>query len=232
MSKAMNKATPVLELKNISKAYKQGENKLQVLSNISLAVNKGESLGILGQSGCGKSTLLHIAGLLDNPDSGEVLINGKKCGLLSDYKRTMVRREDVGFIYQFHHLLPEFTALENIMVPQIIAGKGKAEAKKKAEGYLSDLGITARAKHRPSELSGGEQQRVAIARALANDPKIILADEPTGNLDPGTANGVFDLLLNLVDKSGLSIVIVTHNTDLVKKLDRVMSFKSGILTEK
>lgn len=222
-------SSKVISLKGVNKSYWQGDSSINVLKGISLELNEGESLGLLGPSGCGKSTLLHIAGLLDRPDSGEVIVNGKDAGQLSDYRKTMIRRSEIGFIFQFHHLLPEFTALENVVLPQMIMGAAKSEARKRAEALLGDLGLAARMNHRPSQLSGGEQQRVAIARALANKPKIILADEPTGNLDPHTAGTVFNMFMDLVKNSKMALILVTHNTDLVKKLGKVMTIKDGIL---
>lgn len=221
---------PVLELQNIQKSFQQGKIKLEVLKDATLTLDKGEILALVGPSGCGKSTLLQIAGLLEWPDGGIVTITGHNTKKLPDRKKTRLRRDALGFVYQFHHLLPEFSALENVMLPQLIAGKRKKQTRSKATDLLQKLGLGERLKHRPAELSGGEQQRVAIARALANNPAILLADEPTGNLDPHTAEEVFALLLNQVRTLNLAFLLVTHNPDLAKKADRVMTIKEGVLT--
>lgn len=223
----MNK--PVLKLENISKTFHQGGEPLNVLKNISLEVKKGEMVALVGPSGCGKSTLMHIAGLLENPGSGDVVIDGVIASELGDSGRTKMRREKIGFVYQYHHLMAEFSALENIIMPQIIAGESYKNAEKRARKLLKDLGLAEREKHIPAELSGGEQQRVAIARALANSPSILLADEPTGNLDPDTADSVFALLLSLVKNSHLSLLMVTHNPEIAKKCSRILKIKSGML---
>ena len=217
----------VLQMEDVHKSFWQGKHELKVLQGASLDIRKGEMIALIGESGCGKSTLLQIAGLLERFDSGEVKINGKAVHSLSDRKQTKIRRNDIGFIYQFHHLLPDFTALENVMMPQIIARKSKSKAKKRAEELLTKLGLDMRLKHRPSQLSGGEQQRVAIARALASEPKLLLADEPTGNLDPETSDSVFDILVEMVVESGLSMLVVTHNTELARKTDRVLTLNEG-----
>ncbi len=191
----------------------------------------GETVALLGPSGAGKSTLLHIAGLLERPDAGAVLINGVDCGKLSDNEQTRVRRMEVGFVYQFHHLLPEFSALENVVLPQLILGLSRDQAETRAKELLKALGLEERWDHRPAQLSGGEQQRVAIARAVANDPKVLLADEPTGNLDPPTAERVFEQLLKLVRQSGVAAVVATHNLDLAARMDRMLRLVDGLLVE-
>lgn len=223
--------TPVFLLEHITKSYRQGRGTLDVIKDASLEIHKGEIVALVGPSGSGKSTLLQIAGLLDNADSGEVVINHMNCSRLNDKERTRMRREAIGFVYQFHHLLPEFTACENVAVPQVIAGKKPKEAKEKATQLLERLGLKERVKHFPSQLSGGEQQRVAIARALANNPALLLADEPTGNLDPTTAGKVFDVLLETARDMGQAALIVTHNYDLAKYMDRVVTLKEGVLVE-
>lgn len=221
----------VFSLQQIKKSYKQGRNALEVIKEASLTLNKGEVVALVGPSGSGKSTLLQIAGLLDNADSGSVLLNAVNCTKLKDRERTRMRREAIGFVYQFHHLLPEFSALENVLIPQMIAGNDKKTASENAAHLLERLGLKERVKHFPSELSGGEQQRVAIARALANRPSLLLADEPTGNLDPATAAQVFDVLLQTSRELGQSTLIVTHNHDLTKYMDRVVTLKDGVLVE-
>jgi lipoprotein-releasing system ATP-binding protein len=213
----------VLELQAISRAYAQGGKNLTILDNANLTLKAGEMVALVAPSGAGKSTLLHIAGLLERPDSGEVTLNGHAAGRLSDDERSAVRRRDIGFVYQFHHLLPEFSALENIMVPQMIGGLHRTAAAERAKQLLQYMKIDHRADHRPAELSGGEQQRVAIARAVANAPLVLLADEPTGNLDPATAAYVFEALEALVRQSGLSALIATHNHDLAARMDRKLT---------
>ncbi len=214
--------TQVLLLENVTRHYQQGENKLEVLSAFNLSIAKGESVALVGPSGSGKTTLLQIAGLLDNPTSGEVWMAGEDMSKANDAARTQMRKNQVGFVYQFHHLLPEFTALENVMLPQMIAGVSRADAEKKALELLTSLGLAARISHRPAKLSGGECQRVAIARALANNPSLLLADEPTGNLDPQTASQVFEMFLKLAKEHGLALLVATHNIELAGKLDRVV----------
>jgi lipoprotein-releasing system ATP-binding protein len=221
----------VLNLRGIERTFHQGRNKLEVLRGIDLNLNKGEIVALVGPSGAGKSTLLHIAGLLEKPDNGEIIIAGEVCGSLGDDNRTRVRRHHLGFVYQYHHLLPEFSAIENITIPQIIAGISRKEARKRAGEMLEWLGLTERASHRPARLSGGEQQRVAIGRALANAPKLLLADEPTGNLDPHTATEVFDVLMRLARGAGLSALIATHNPDLASRMDRIVTLDDGHLIE-
>lgn len=225
----MSKATPILDLQQVSKTYAQGNHALCVLDKASLQIHPREIVGLIGSSGSGKSTLLHLAGLLDDPTSGKVILEGTDVTGQSEQTLTQWRNQSIGFVYQFHHLLPEFTALENVMLPQLIHGVSQKEAKAAAEGQLESLGLGDRMHHHPSELSGGEQQRVAIARAFANNPKLILADEPTGNLDPETAHRVFELFLERVRRQKVACLIVTHDHDLIKKMDRVFSLKSGVI---
>jgi lipoprotein-releasing system ATP-binding protein len=226
-----SKTSPVLRLERLERAYTQGNRRIDVLKGASASFLPGETVALLGPSGAGKSTLLHIAGLLEHPDAGQVLINGVDCGKLSDNEQTRMRRMEVGFIYQFHHLLPEFSALENVLLPQLILGLSHAEADARAKDLLGSLGLEERWDHRPAQLSGGEQQRVAIARAVANDPKVLLADEPTGNLDPPTAERVFEQLLKLVRQSGVAAVVATHNLDLAARMDRTLCLMDGILVK-
>lgn len=216
-----------LRFANVFHAYDEGEGKLEILKGADLEIHSGELVALVAPSGAGKSTLLHIGGLLDRADAGEVEICGHNVTGMPDRARTMLRRSSIGFVYQFHHLLPEFTALENVAIPQLIAGAGKAEAEARALSLLETLGIAARASHRPSELSGGEQQRVAIARAAANAPQLILADEPTGNLDPSTSDLVFEALVGIIRNSGASALIVTHDHGLAKRADRVITLSNG-----
>jgi lipoprotein-releasing system ATP-binding protein len=217
----------ILELKKVERHYVQGPNRLTILSGADLTLKAGEMVALVAPSGVGKSTLLHLAGLLERPDAGEVILNGRAAGGLSDDERTAIRRNDVGFVYQFHHLLPEFTALENIMMPQLVKGLGAKEASERAALLLDYMKIGARGHHRPSELSGGEQQRVAIARAVANAPLVLLADEPTGNLDPVTSSYVFEALEALVRQSGLAALIATHNHELARRMDRRVTLADG-----
>jgi len=219
----------VLALKGVKRSFAQGAAKLEVLRGVSLAVRRGELVALVGPSGCGKSTLLHIAGLLEQADSGEIWIGGKNGATLPDDQRSALRRDSMGFVYQYHHLLREFSALENIVVPQMIAGRSRGEAAKRAQELLGLVGLAARAEHRPAELSGGEQQRVAIARALANKPRLLLADEPTGNLDEHTADEVFGVLLRLVRDAGLGALIATHNTALAARMDRKLTLHEGVV---
>ncbi len=219
----------VFSLAGIVRTYRQGRKTLEVLRGCGLDVREGETVALVGPSGAGKSTLLHVAGLLEKPDAGEVFVSGEACGNLGDDARSLLRRHNIGFVYQYHHLLPEFSALENIVIPQIISGTGKAEARKRAGQLLDDLGLSERADHRPGQLSGGEQQRVAIARALANAPKILLADEPTGNLDPHTADDVFAMLLALARSAGLAAVVATHNPKMAALMDRMVRLEEGVL---
>ncbi len=218
---------PNLSLSGVSYAYDEGKKKLQILENADLSVSAGELVALVAPSGAGKSTLLHLGGLLERPQIGEINICGQATSTLSDRARTKLRRTSVGFVYQFHHLLPEFSAMENIAIPQMIAGVNKSAAEKRALELLGALGVDERASHRPSELSGGEQQRVAIARAAANHPRVILADEPTGNLDPDTSNLVFEALITLIREHNSSAVIATHDHSLAKRADRVVTLKEG-----
>jgi len=221
---------PVLALESITKAYNRGQpGEVSVLRGASLTLAKGEVVALVAPSGAGKSTLLHIAGLLDSANTGSVHLNGTEMGNLSDRRRTAARRGDIGFIYQFHHLLPEFSALENIVLPQLANGIGKAVAEAHALDLLTRVGVADRAHHRPAALSGGEQQRVAFCRALANQPKLLLADEPTGNLDPETSEQVFGTLMALVRDTGLSALIATHNMALAARMDRVVRLDGGVL---
>ncbi len=217
----------MLMLDAVERRYTQGENELVILDKADFAMVPGEMVALVAPSGAGKSTLLHIAGLLERPDGGEVYIGGQACGALSDAERTSARRNAIGFVYQFHHLLPEFSALENVMLPQMIAGLPRRKAAERAEQLLGYLRIGKRAEHRPAELSGGEQQRVAIARAVANNPYVLLADEPTGNLDPVTSHYVFDALTALVRQSGVAALIATHNHELARRMDRVVTLADG-----
>jgi len=218
---------PALRMIGIHHSYTQGGRLLEILKDVSIDLNAGELVALLGPSGAGKSTLLHIAGLLEAPNAGSVEIAGKPCLQLKDKERTRLRRDAIGFIYQFHHLLPEFTALENVVMPQLIAGVSKKAAKARAQDMLSAIGLGERFTHRPSQLSGGEQQRVAIARALANKPQIILADEPTGNLDPKTAERVFDQLLALAHQEGVAGLIATHNQELARNMNKTFVLENG-----
>jgi lipoprotein-releasing system ATP-binding protein len=224
-------AGPVLFLNAIERRYRQGEVALEILRGAELGCWLGQSIALIAPSGAGKSTFLHIAGLLEHPDSGEVFIDGRATSTLSDAERTRIRRVEIGFVYQAHHLLPEFSAVENVMLPQMIRGLSASEARKRAVELLSYLGLKARLEHRPSELSGGEQQRVSIARAVANAPRILLADEPTGNLDPHTAERVFDTLTQLVKASGLAAIVATHNMDLAARMDRRVTIRDGVVIE-
>jgi len=218
----------MLRLSGVSKTYNKGrENEVQVLANADLALAPGEMVALVAPSGAGKSTLLHIAGLLDTPDAGTVEIGGTDYTGLSDRRRTVARRQEVGFVYQFHHLLPEFTALENIVLPQLANGVSRAEAAARAADLLERVGVGPRSGHRPSAMSGGEQQRVAFCRALANAPRLLLADEPTGNLDPATSDQVFGALVQLVRDTGLSALIATHNLELAARMDRVVKLDQG-----
>ncbi len=219
----------VLSLSNIERTFVQGKSRLEVLRGIDLDLNAGEIVALVGPSGAGKSTLLHIAGLLEKPDSGVISIAGDACTDMDDDSRTRVRRHHVGFVYQYHHLLPEFTAMENITIPQIISGISRKEAQERSNEMLDWLGLAERSTHRPARLSGGEQQRVAIGRALANAPKLLLADEPTGNLDPQTAGEVFDVLIRLARGAGLAALIATHNTELAARMDRIVTLDDGHL---
>ena len=220
---------PLFRLSGIVRRYPQGRSTLEVLRGVDLGVAAGELVALVGQSGAGKSTLLHVAGLLERPDAGEVAIDGRACGALDDGARTLIRRLGIGFVYQYHHLLPEFSALENVSLPQMIAGRGRRDTDKRSRELLGSLGLADRLHHRPGQLSGGEQQRVAIARALANQPQILLADEPTGNLDPHTAEDVFELLLRLARGARLAALIATHNPLLAARMDRTVILNDGVL---
>jgi len=228
MNKKSNAGNHVLHLDGVSRIYTEAHGKkVTVLSEASFQIGEGEMVSLVAPSGAGKSTLLHLAGLLEKPDAGEVFINNKATVNLAEDQRTAMRRNDIGFIYQFHHLLPEFSALENLMVPQLLRGQSKPKAAERGMELLEFMGIAEREDHRPSELSGGEQQRVAIARAVANEPKLLLADEPTGNLDPETSDRVFNMLEDLVRSTGRSALIATHNHDLAKRMDRIVTLAGG-----
>jgi lipoprotein-releasing system ATP-binding protein len=223
---------PALALEGVVRTFKQAGESLEVLRGLSLRLAKGECVALVGPSGAGKSTLLHVAGLLERPDAGTVRIEGRDCGTMSDVERTEMRRAKLGFVYQFHHLLPEFSALENVMVPQMIAGVARSAARARATELLGLVGLAPRASHRPARLSGGEQQRVAIVRALANAPSVLLGDEPTGNLDHHTAEEVMGVLVGLVRKTGLAALIATHNLELARRLDRVLTLEDGVVVER
>jgi lipoprotein-releasing system ATP-binding protein len=225
------KEVPVVYLHDIRRQYTQGETRLTILDSTKLALWAGQSVALVAPSGSGKSTLLHIAGLLESPDAGEVYIGGTATSGLSDVERTQIRRTDIGFVYQSHRLLPEFTALENVMLPQMIRGLKRAETVKRANEILAYLGLEDRVTHRPAELSGGEQQRVAIARAVANAPRVLFADEPTGNLDPQTADHVFNALMQLVKATQVAMLIATHNLELADRMDRRVSLENGHVVE-
>jgi lipoprotein-releasing system ATP-binding protein len=222
---------PALELRSVCRSYNQGSERLDVFVNAQLAVDAGEIVALVGPSGSGKSSLLHIAGLLETPTSGEVLIAGQNCSTLDDLARTRVRRVGIGFVYQFHHLLPEFNAIENVIMPQLIAGAPRPAAAKRATELLSRLGLGERLTHRPAELSGGERQRVAVARALANKPLLLLADEPTGNLDPRTSEQVHEEFVRLIREEGIGALIATHNIDLARRMMRIVRLENGALVE-
>jgi lipoprotein-releasing system ATP-binding protein len=222
---------PALWLHKVTRHYAQGDDRLQILTEADLAVWAGQSVALIAPSGAGKSTLLHIAGLLEKPDDGDVYVSMLPTAHMNDSECTALRRIEMGFVYQFHHLLPEFTALENVVVPQLIRGLPKAECQARARQLLAFLGLANRENHRPSELSGGEQQRVAIARAIANAPHVLLADEPTGNLDPKTAHFVFDMLTRIISATGLAAVVATHNMDLAARMDRRVTIRDGKVVE-
>ena len=225
-------SAPSLALAGIERTYMQAGESLRILRGVDFVMQRGQSVALLAPSGAGKSTLLHIAGLLEHPDAGEVHVGGTSAARLGDAARTALRRSKIGFVYQFHHLLPEFSAVENVMLPQMIAGLSRKEARRRADELLGYLGLSHRATHRPPELSGGEQQRVAIARAVANSPDVLLADEPTGNLDPKTADLVFGALDTLVRATGLAALVATHNLDLAARMDRRMTLSEGTLVER
>lgn len=220
-----------LELSFVDRAYRQGGNMLPILRGANLTVRAGEMVALVAPSGTGKSTLLHCAGLLEKPDGGDVLIGGMPTVRLDDSGRTRLRRTEIGFVYQFHHLLPELTAVENVMMPQLIAGLGHEQARARASDLLRFIGLGGRLGHQPGTLSGGEQQRVAIARAVANAPRLLLADEPTGNLDPHTSDHVFGMLMAIVKQSGLGALVATHNIDLARRMDRRVTIRAGAIEE-
>ncbi len=223
--------TPVVFLHQVERRYHQGDAVLEILKGGDFAVWPGQSVALVAPSGAGKSTLLHIAGLLEHPDGGEVYLDGVPTSGLSDAVRTQMRRNSIGFVYQAHHLLPEFSAVENVMMPQMIRGLARAEAQARASELLSYLGLAERLTHRPAELSGGEQQRVAIARAVSNVPRLLLADEPTGNLDPRTSDHVFHALSQLIKASGLTVVLATHNMEIAARMDRRVTIRDGMIVE-
>jgi lipoprotein-releasing system ATP-binding protein len=221
----------VLKLESLVRTFRQGEREIRVLAGASAEIYAGQSVALVGPSGAGKSTLLHVAGLLETPDGGRVLVNGRDCTGMADDERTRMRRTEMGFIYQFHQLLPEFSALENVVMPQMIRGKRRRLAEARAKELLAMVGLGERFEHRPAQLSGGEQQRAAICRALANGPKLLLADEPTGNLDPKTSDRVFTVLVELINKTGVAALIATHNLQLARRMHRVLNLENGILVE-
>jgi len=226
----MNDRALPLALRDIWRTFVQGGRRLEVLRGASLDLQSGEIVALVGQSGSGKSTLLHIAGLLERPDGGDIVIDGRSAGALGDGQRTALRRKFLGFVYQYHHLLPEFSALENVMLPQMLAGLSRHQARLRSVELLTMVQLRERADHRPGRLSGGEQQRVAIARAVANAPRVLLADEPTGNLDAATAELVFRQLLTLVRQTGMAALVATHNLDLAKRMDRTVHLRDGVLS--
>jgi lipoprotein-releasing system ATP-binding protein len=219
-----------LSLRDIKRTFVQGDRRLEVLTGITLDLKPGEIVALVGQSGSGKSTLLHIAGLLERPDEGDIVVDGKSAGAAGDRERTVMRRQFLGFVYQYHHLLPEFSAIENVMLPQMLNGRSRSEARRRAAELLALVQLKERADHRPGRLSGGEQQRVAIARAIANTPRVLLADEPTGNLDASTADAVFRQLLGLVRETGMAALVATHNPELASRMDRTVTLKDGVLS--
>ena len=229
MSDAARAPVSILRLQDVKRGFGSGPTRIEVILGASMEVSSGEMVALIGPSGSGKSTLLHICGLLEPAEAGRIEIAGHDAGAMSDGERTAVRRSTIGFVYQYHHLLPEFSALENIVIPQMIAGTRRRVAEARAHELLAQVGLSQRARHRPAELSGGEQQRVAIARALANKPALLLADEPTGNLDPHTAGDVFALLARLVHELGLAALIATHNLDLAGRMDRTITIRDGEL---
>jgi lipoprotein-releasing system ATP-binding protein len=222
---------PVLQLSGLMRTYRQGGREIKVLNGAYADLYPGEAVALVGPSGAGKSTLLHTAGLLETPDSGQVIVDGRDCARMADDERTRVRRSSMGFVYQFHQLLPEFSALENVALPQMLLGRSRREGEERASKLLSSMGLAERLDHRPAQLSGGEQQRTAICRALANRPRLILADEPTGNLDPRTSELVFHELIGLFRSEGVAALIATHNLDLARRMDRVVVLDSGHLVE-
>lgn len=225
----MNDRRPILSVRGLVRSYQSGGGLLEVLRGADIDVFPGEMVGLIGPSGSGKSTLLHAAGLLERPNAGTVYINGRECLKLPDVQRTEIRRQSIGVVYQFHHLLKEFTALENVVLPQMIAGRSRAAAEAEARRLLDLMGLTPRLSHKPSQMSGGEQQRVAIARAISNNPQMLLADEPTGNLDPATSNRVFGSLHDLTRREGVAALIATHNMELMPYMDRVLTVRNGLV---
>ncbi|MEM9739469.1 MAG: ABC transporter ATP-binding protein [Pseudomonadota bacterium] len=223
--------SPVLDLRSIERTYKTGEGALQVLRGANLSLATGELVGLVGPSGSGKSTLLHTAGLLERPDAGDVLLDGEDCLAINDTERTQRRREKLGFVYQFHHLLPEFNAIDNVAMPLMVDGVKRSAARETASRLLSDLGLADRETHQPGQLSGGEQQRVAIARALVNDPRLVIADEPTGNLDPATTDRVFAALVAKAREEGAAVLVATHNMGLTAFMDRVVTVEDGLIKD-
>jgi lipoprotein-releasing system ATP-binding protein len=219
-----------LSLRDIKRTFVQGDRRLEVLRGVSLDLRPGEIVALVGQSGSGKSTLLHIAGLLERPDEGDIIVEGKSAGAVNDRERTALRRRVLGFVYQYHHLLPEFSAIENVMLPQMLNGRSRSQARTHAAELLAMVQLKDRSDHRPGRLSGGEQQRVAIARAVANAPRVLLADEPTGNLDASTADTVFRQLLSLVRDTGMAALVATHNPELAARMDRTVTLKDGVLS--
>lgn len=221
----------VLELRDIVREYKSEGGVLRVLEGANLVLNPGELVGLVGPSGSGKSTLLHTAGLLEKPEGGQVFLEGEDCMALNDAGRTRLRREKLGFVYQFHHLLPEFSARDNVAMPLMVGGARRKKAREKAETLLAEMGLAKRLKHQPGQMSGGEQQRVAIARALVNDPRLLIADEPTGNLDPATTERVFESLIRMARSEGAAVLVATHNMALTQHMDRVLTLHDGKLTD-
>ncbi|MFM2422063.1 MAG: outer rane-specific lipoprotein transporter subunit [Pseudomonadota bacterium] len=228
---AVQHLKPMLELRGLRRTFHQGEREIRVLDGAGASLYPGQAVALVGPSGAGKSTLLHITGLLETPDEGHVFVDGRDCAKMSDDERTRVRRAEMGFVYQFHQLLPEFSAIENVTIPQMIRGVSKTDANVRSSELLTAMGLGERLEHRPAQLSGGEQQRTAIARALANRPKILLADEPTGNLDPGTAENVFAALIQMIEQTGVAALIATHNLDLAARMHRVLRLEAGHLHE-
>ena len=231
MNKDYLTKSPVIEISQLSQYFQQGQTRLEILKDVSLKITAGEMVGLVGPSGSGKSTLLHLAGLLERPSGGKIIYMGQDCELMTDHQRTKLRLHEIGFIYQFHHLLPEFSAIENIIMPQLIAGLTKIEAANRANQLLNMVGLSERADHKASQLSGGEKQRVAIVRSIANVPRLVLADEPTGNLDPLTSTQVFEQLRSVIKGGELSAIIATHNYQLAEKLDRIFKIEGGSLVE-
>ncbi|HVZ04211.1 ABC transporter ATP-binding protein [Hyphomicrobium sp.] len=223
--------SPILKLEGVTRRFRQGEREIVVLTGVDAVLWPGQAVALVGPSGAGKSTLLHITGLLESPSSGRVFLNGRDCATLSEAERTRLRRKEIGFVYQFHQLLPEFSALENVVLPQLILGRSRKAAEARARNLLGGLGLAERADHRPAELSGGEQQRTAICRGLANSPRLLLADEPTGNLDPHTSEYVFRELVELIRRQGVAALIATHNIELARRMDRVLQVHEGRLVE-